>query len=85
MRFLRSIFSLFVISYVSLTAKTSGNDYNLLLIDVIMQGCGNTMPDLPDQVLDSTGQVLFLRSACPWASEIILLVSGHSLQVNELS
>ena len=26
-----------------------------------------------------------LRSACPWAIEIILLVSGHSLQVNELS
>ena len=31
MRFLRSTFSLFVIK----TAKTSGNDYNLLLIDVM--------------------------------------------------
>ena len=36
------------------------------------------MPDLPDQVLDITKQVLFLRSACPWASKIILLASGHS-------
>ena len=27
--------------------------------EYLMQACGNTMPDLPDQVLDSTGQVLF--------------------------
>ena len=36
------------------------------------------MPDLPDQVLDITGQVHFFRSACPWTSKIILLASGHS-------
>ena len=32
------------------------------------------MPDLPDQVLDSTG-----KSACPWTIEVIFLASGHSL------
>ena len=40
-----------------------------------MQTCGNTMSDLSDQ--DSTSA--FLRSACPWTSEIILLASGNSL------
>ena len=30
-----------------------------LSCSTLIQACGNTMPDLPDQVLDSTGQVLF--------------------------
>ena len=41
------------------------------------------MPDLPDQVLDSTGQELFLRSACPKTSEIIFLASMNCVK-NEL-
>ena len=43
----------------------------------IRQACGNTMPDLPDQVLDSTGQVLC--SACPLTSEISFLGHSHNL------
>ena len=33
--------------------------FEFLYVHDLGQACGNTMPDLPDQVLDNTGQVLF--------------------------
>ena len=36
--------------------------------NILNQGCGNTMPDLPDQVPFHSGQVKKFLFTCPWTS-----------------